>query len=137
MFNTLIRSFVTCLVLLMVSTASLSAAATEQGRHIAGKLTKVTKPAVRVLSPEERVAMKANRVSFDLSVDPNQVVCRKERVSTASRLMTRRCKTVAEFREEDERARNQWGMQMDSDRRRQATRTRGNVRRERLPVRRQ
>lgn len=123
------------LIAAVLGLMTATAQASDQGRNIAGKLTNTPKPAVRVLTEDERAAVEANQVAFDLSVDPEQVICRKERVSSESRLMTRRCKTIAEFRVADQLDENRFQKLRDDTLRRQSTITRGNtLRRTRLPI---
>ncbi|MEM7081740.1 MAG: hypothetical protein AAF465_03320 [Pseudomonadota bacterium] len=74
-------------------------------RTVARRLTERARPAVVEMSElQQSIAMESG-TALDLDIDPNEVICRTERVSrdAASRLKTRRCKTRAEFREESAR----------------------------------
>ena len=101
---------------------SWSAFADSHQRDIAGKLTAPKKPQVRIMTEQEKTIASENAVALDLDADPNEIICRKQRAGadSASRLKVRRCKTRAEFREEDERNIARFGRETDDFKRRLA-----------------
>ncbi len=112
-------------ILLLVTGLLLSGSAYADShyRTVAGKLTATTKPPVRVMTENELVAASQTAVALDLDANPDEIVCRKVRAGsdTASRLKVRRCKSRAEFREEDERNLALMGRELDDFNRRMAT----------------
>ncbi len=102
---------------------SCSAFADNHDRNVAGKLTALKKPQVRIMTEDERAVASQTAVALDLDADPNEIVCRNVRAgsNSASRLKVRRCKTRAEYREEDERELALMGREIDDFNRRFAT----------------
>ncbi len=79
-----------------------SVLATDMQRNVVGKLTSSAKPEIRVMSKQERKVASKNMLALNLDVSPDQIVCKKVRVSrdSASKLKVQRCKTRAQFRED-------------------------------------
>jgi len=106
-------------VLLCLFTTSVLADASE--RNVVGKLNVLAKPQVRVMTQHERRVAAQNSLAMNLDVSPDQVICRKEKASrdSASKLKVKRCKTRAEFRQEDMERLNASGAVFDQSRLRQ------------------
>ena len=110
------------LTVFIALTLSFSAHADTQQRNVAGKLTASQKPQVRLMTESERLVASQNAVALDLDADPGEIICRTQRASTdsASRLKVKRCKSRAEFRQEDERNMALIGREIDDYKRRMA-----------------
>ncbi|MFK8029698.1 MAG: hypothetical protein AB8G18_05630 [Gammaproteobacteria bacterium] len=100
-----------------------TASAAEHDRNMAVKLTRIQKPEVRVFSKNERNALARQAVELDLDVNPNQIICRTEPVAPGSRITTKRCKTRAEFRQQQEKNRNLYGSVIGNDKYKRRLRT--------------
>lgn len=74
------------------------------------------------MTEDEQTVASQSSVALDMDVDPNEIVCRKVRVGSAlaSRLKAKRCKTRAEYREEDQRSLARMGRELDDINRREA-----------------
>ncbi len=102
---------------------SSSALAQDRDRNVAGKLTSYKKPRVLVMTEEQQKVAAMNSLALNLDADPNEIICRKERVGRAgsSRLKVHRCHTRAEIRERSERMQARNSRDADDNKRRMST----------------